>query len=115
MTVTVAVIGVPEHPFAKGVMVYTTVPLVVALLAVSISLMADPVSAVPPLAPDCDTVQENVVGDTVLVRLIRLAKPVQSVEEAGVAVAAGVCFTVTTALPLMVFVQEPAVRVATTV
>lgn len=63
-TVTVAVIGVDdEQPFALGVMVYTTVPGVIAV-AVNTCAMDDPLAADAPVALVAEAVQENVVPET---------------------------------------------------
>jgi hypothetical protein len=92
-TVTLTVIGVPGHPEAEGVIVYTTVPAVVPV-AVSVCAMADPLPDNAPEAPVCVTVHENVVPVTLLVRATPVTVPEQIVCDEGVASATGVGFTV---------------------
>ena len=57
LTVTVATIGVPGQVPTAGVMVYVTVPGVLPV-AVSVCVMAAPVPADAPVAPDCETTHE---------------------------------------------------------
>jgi hypothetical protein len=58
--------------------------------------MAAPEEDVAPETPDCTTVQEKVVPATVLLSAMAEAAPEQIACEAGVAVAAGMGFTVIT-------------------
>jgi hypothetical protein len=71
------------------------VPAVVAV-AVSIWEMVAPEAAVAPETSDSVTVQENVVPATLLVRAMEGAVPEHIVCNAGVVVATGIGFTVTT-------------------
>ena len=65
-------------------------------VAVRVWAILAPDVAVAPETPDCTTVQEKVVPATGLLSAIVEAAPEQIVWEAGVAVAAGVGFTVIT-------------------
>ena len=71
------------------------VPAVVPV-AVRLWAIDDPEDAVAPDTPDCTTVQAKVVPATLLVSAIDGAVPEHIVCDAGVAVATGVGFTVTT-------------------
>lgn len=109
LTVTVAVIGIPGHPVAEGVIVYTAVPgVVVVVVSVCVIVVPDPADA--PLTPVCPTVQEKVVPVTLLVSAIEVALPEHRacVDGVAVTVGAGLTVTVTTA---GVPVQPPAVGV----
>jgi hypothetical protein len=66
-TVTVAVIGEPEHPLADGVIVYTAVPALVDV-AVSVCAITVPELAEAPVTFVCVTVQLNEAPLTLLVR-----------------------------------------------
>jgi hypothetical protein len=98
LTTTVAVTGVPGHPFAVGVMVKVTItgsPLrfVNAPLISPVPLAAIPVTAVLLL------VQLNVVPLTAPVNtIVVIVAPEQIVCDAGVATASGVGFTNTVAV-----------------
>lgn len=93
-TVTVTVIGVPGHPPAVGVMVYTAVPAAVPVVLI-VCTMLEPEPDVAPVTPLCDTVQLYVVPVTLLVSEIDVALPEQIVADEGVAVTVGFGFTVT--------------------
>jgi hypothetical protein len=58
--------------------------------------MVEPEAAVAPVTSDSDTVQANVVPDTLLVSAMEGAAPEHIVCNAGVVVATGIGFTVTT-------------------
>src|SRR3569832_784703 len=64
-TVTVTSVKLPSHPFALGVILYTTVPAVTPSVLVNTCPMVDPAPALAPvtLLDDC-TVQLKVVPDT---------------------------------------------------
>ncbi len=57
-------------------------------------MILDPDPATPPVAPVCETVQENVVPATLLVSGIEVVDPEQIVVAAGVAVTFGTGLTV---------------------
>lgn len=96
-TVTVTTIGVPEHPEAVGVTVYTAVPTLV-LVAVSVCAITVPVPAEAPLTFVCVTVQANVVPPVLLLREIEVVLPEQILCDDGVAVTVGAGLTVTVAV-----------------
>ena len=56
-TVTVTVIGEPEHPFAEGVMEYTAVPATVPELVITCAML-EPEPADAPETPVSTTVHE---------------------------------------------------------
>lgn len=93
LTVTVTVTGVPEQPFAVGVIVYTAVPATEPVV-LSVCTMLDPLPDDAPDTPVWATVQENVVPVILLVREIDVEPPEQNDCEEGVAVATGFGFTV---------------------
>ena len=101
-TVTVAVIGVPAHPPAVGVIVYTAVPADVEV-ALRACEMVEPEEAEAPLTFVCVTVHAKVAPPVLLVRLMVVVAAEQIVCELGVAVADGAGFTVTVAV-----IGEPA-------
>jgi len=92
LTVTTEVMAVPEQLLAIGVIVYVAVPDVL-LLFESVWAMVVPHEegqSLPPLMPLlCETVHVNVLPETVLVRAIDGAEPLQIEADDGVAVAAG--------------------------
>lgn len=92
-TVMTTVIGVPEQPFADGVIVYVAVPGA-APLAISDCAMLAPEPAVAPVTPVCAAVQLKVVPVTLLLKEMAVVLPEQIVCAVGVAVAAGIGFTV---------------------
>ena len=77
-TVTVMFKGVPEHPFAVGVTVYTTVPKFG--IAVKISFITTPVPACAPVTFICETVHANVVAAMLGNKEILGDSPLQIVE-----------------------------------
>lgn len=93
-TVTVTVIGVPEQPFASGVIVYVAVPGTVPVVE-SDCAMDVPLPADAPETPDWETVQEKVVPDTLPVSPMDVLLPEQMVCVEGVAVTTGIGLTVT--------------------
>ena len=97
-TVTVAVIGVPGHPFAVGVIVKVTVTGD-AVVLVNVPLISpEPLAAIPVTIPVLSRVQLNVVPLTLPVStIVVIAMPEQIVWEDGVATASGVGFTNTVA------------------
>lgn len=100
LTVTVAVIGVPPQLFGEvGVMVNVTVcDTVVLFISVPLILLPKPLAAMPVTFTVLSLVQLYVVPVTVLVRLIVVIGPEQTVCEDGVAVATGLGFTITVAV-----------------
>jgi hypothetical protein len=78
LTVTLTLIGVPEQPFAVGVITYVTVPAVTPVL-VSVCAIIDPLPAVAPDTPLELSVQLNVADPTVLVKLTPVVAPEQIV------------------------------------
>lgn len=93
-TVTVAVIGAPGHVPAVGVMVYVAVPAVLVAV-LSVCAIVEPLLFDAPVTPLWPTVHAKVVPVTLLVSEILVVPPEQMLDEAGVAVAVGVGFTVT--------------------
>ena len=95
-TVTTVLIGVPEHPFAVGVIEYVAVPLLVPVVVNGCEIGV-------PLPDDANvvtltsvTVQPNVAPATLLERVIGVAIPEQTDGLAGDVVTLGNGFTVTT-------------------
>ena len=98
-TRTVAVIGVPVHPFAVGVIVNVTVTGKKVVL-VSVPVITPlPLAAMPVTVAVLSLVQLNIVPVTLPVKTIgRIGLAEQMVCDAGVAVASGVGFTRTVAV-----------------
>ena len=98
LTRTVAVIGVPGHPFAVGVMVKVTVTGAKVVL-VSVPLISPlPLAAMPVTVALLSLVQAKVVPATLpLSTIVVIGMAEQTVWEAGVATAFGVGFTSTVA------------------
>ena len=97
LTITVAVMGVPAHPAAVGVIVYTAVPAL-EVVAVNVCAIEEPDEAEAPVTLVCVTVHAKVLPATLLVNVIEVALLEQILCEAGVAVADGTGFTVIVAV-----------------
>jgi hypothetical protein len=94
LTVTTAVVGVPTHPLAVGVMVYVAVPAEIPVV-VRIWLMTEPPELEPPVTPDWLTVHENDAPPTPLDKTIAGPVPLHNVCVEGVAIALGMGSTFT--------------------
>jgi len=126
-TVTVAVTGVPEQPFATGVMINVTVTGLVVVLVNVPEIFPVPLAAMPVAAVVLSLVQLKVVPVTLPVITIGVMAPEQTVCAAGVTTAVacgytvtvvvtgapgqpfavGVTVKVTVAVELVVFTKEP--------
>jgi len=94
LTVTVAVTGVPAHPPAVGVIVYTAVPALV-VVAINVWVIVEPDEALAPLTFVCVTVHANVAPPVALLNAIEVALPEHRFCVVGVAVMPGAGLTVT--------------------
>lgn len=115
-TVTVAVIGVPGHPLATGVIVNVTVTGLLVVLVSVPEIFPDPLAAMPVAAVVLSLVQLKVVPVTFPLRLMGVIAPEQTVCVAMDAVAVGVGFTVTlnvTGVPVQPFAEGVTVKVTT--
>jgi hypothetical protein len=92
-TVIATVIGVPGHPFAVGVMVYTAVPALLPEFVNTCDIL-EPLPALAPDTPVCTTVHAKVVPETLLVNAMDGATPEQTACEDGVATTLGIGFPV---------------------
>jgi hypothetical protein len=98
-TITVAVIGVPLHPLAVGVMVNVTVTGEAVVFVNDPLILPEPLAAIPVTVPVLSLVQLNVVPLTApLKTIVVIDAPEQMVCDAGVATASGVGFTSTVAV-----------------
>ena len=98
-TSTVAVIGVPGHPFAVGVIVNVTVTGAKVVLVSVPLILPVPLAAMPVTGTVLSLVQLNVVTAALLLNtIVVIGLAEQIVWEAGVANASGVGFTRTVAL-----------------
>lgn len=116
-TVTVAVIGVPGHPLAVGVIVKVTVAGLLVVLVSVPEILPDPLAAIPVTAEVLSLVQLKVVPVTFPVKLIGVIAPEQTVCAATEAMAVGVGLTVTlkvTGVPVHPFAEGVTVKVTTT-
>ena len=64
LTVTTTLIGIPGHPFAEGIIVYVTVPLVNPSVAIRTCEIRLPAPAVAPVTFVPDTIHVYVVPET---------------------------------------------------
>ena len=89
----------PVQPLAEGVMVKVTVIGTFAVLVSVPLIFPEPLAAIPVTTPLLFLVHANVVdGVALLNTIIVIGEPEQTVCDAGVAVAAGIGFTVTVAV-----------------
>ena len=84
----VSLIGLPGHPFADGVIVYTAVPATVPVV-VNVWAIIESVPATAPVTPVSVTVHEKIVPGLLLVKCIEVALSEHIVWEDGVAWAVG--------------------------
>ena len=90
-TITVAVMGVPSHPFAVGVIVKVTVTGALVVFVNVPLILPEPLAAIPVTVPVLSLVQLNVVPLTAPVKLIVVIRlPEQIVCDDGDALASGV-------------------------
>jgi hypothetical protein len=117
-TIRVAVIGVPTHPLAVGVIVNVTVCCTNVVLVTVPLILPEPDAAIPVTFTVLFLVHANVVPLTALVSTMGvMAVPEQTVCVAGVATAFGIGLTVTgilTAGPLHPFAEGVTVNVVVT-
>lgn len=98
-TTTVAVIGVPAHPLAVGVMVKVTVTAALVVLVSVPLILPAPLAAIPVTATVLSRVQLNTVPLTAPDNtIVEIAVPEQDVCDDGVATAFGVGLTSTVAV-----------------
>ena len=98
LTITVAVIGVPEHPLAAGVIMKVTVCAVLVVL-VRVPLMSPlPLAGIPVTLLVLSRVQMNNVPETLPVNAIVEIGPEQTVCVTGLATTFGVGLTVSVKL-----------------
>lgn len=97
-TTTVAVIGVPGHPFATGVIVNVTVTGEAVVFVNVPEISPLPLAAIPVTIAALSLVQLKVVPAVFPVNTIGVIAPEQTVCDAGVAIALGVGLTVTVAV-----------------
>lgn len=116
-TVTVAVIGVPGHPLATGVMVKVTVTGLAVVLVSVPEILPEPLAAIPVTVAALSLVQLKTVPVTAPLNEIGVIAPEQTVCVAIEAIAVGVGLTVTpkvTGVPVQPLADGVTVKVTTT-